>query len=164
MNLGISFNFGMTWDLTFLIVGIALVFLITYLFRDTKQIKAIGKFCDNHFLALTGSLVVFLSFAVHAGYLLFAVLLSTAFTFVLWFSLLWCLKLRYLTNHKIDWDKAPSWAKYWVMQSNGSCFWLDGEPTLAFNKSYWNYYVRKSELAPTFGYEGDWQYSLISRS
>ena len=33
-----------------------------------------------------------------------------------------------------DWSQAPDWAKYWVMDYNGICYWTESQPIRKWNK------------------------------
>ena len=39
-----------------------------------------------------------------------------------------------MTNVQPDWSKAPEWAKFWAMDSDGGAYWYRDEPT--YNAKY----------------------------
>lgn len=68
-------------------------------------------------------------------------------------------------NAKVDWSKAPEWAKYWLMDGHSKKFWWSSiRPTkdLDLDAYVWKSgYLAKE--APSFDYSGTWDKSITSR-
>lgn len=69
----------------------------------------------------------------------------------------------------IDWKKAPEWAEWWAMDSNGQCLWHKNKPdpslhewVIDFNNAGGDCY-KYAGKALDFNYQGDWKQSLRKR-
>ncbi len=59
----------------------------------------------------------------------------------------------------IDWKEAPKEARWWAMNANGQAHWFLG-PEDSHLKDSW---CLCQVPAPSFGFSGDWKYSLTER-
>ena len=67
-----------------------------------------------------------------------------------------------LDEFQVDWSKAPDWANWWLMQSDGSFHFVGVKPF--FDGSLWFTRTDVEWLdAPSFNYQGDWKDSLQER-
>ena len=67
-----------------------------------------------------------------------------------------------LDEFQVDWDFAPEWANWWVMQADGSFHFVGVKPF--FDGSLWFTRTDVEWLdAPSFNYQGDWESSLQER-
>lgn len=59
----------------------------------------------------------------------------------------------------INWKQAPRAARWWAVDANGNAHWFC-EPNVATFTDFW---FTEPILAPNFGYDGDYRYSLVER-
>lgn len=63
---------------------------------------------------------------------------------------------------QVDWSVAPEWADWWLITSKCKSIWVDSEPRISDDCSYWCI-PRGNTTAPSFNYQGDWKDSLRKR-
>ncbi|TDK32355.1 hypothetical protein E2F50_18210 [Rhizobium deserti] len=59
----------------------------------------------------------------------------------------------------VDWAIAPAHAKWWAIEESGEAFWYCA-PQIAKLTGFW---FCDQLPAPNFGFDGDWQISLVER-
>ena len=67
---------------------------------------------------------------------------------------------------QINWDKAPDWAKWWAVDSNGVAFFYDVKPKIDENYSWWNNegVSYRDDNSETYKISGiDWRQTLTRR-
>jgi hypothetical protein len=62
-----------------------------------------------------------------------------------------------------DWSQAPEWANSWGMAEIGQAWWLSGEWHVNNRGGFSSTGFIKTEKAPSFNYQGNWQDSLRKR-
>ena len=62
-----------------------------------------------------------------------------------------------------DWSQAPDWADYWFMDEDGVFWWSKGQPYFLANQVSKIVINNSNDIAPSFGYQGDWRNSLRKR-
>jgi len=59
----------------------------------------------------------------------------------------------------VDWKQAPTLARWWAVDANGTAYWHCA-PNIAAFTDFW---MTDQIEAPDFGYAGDWKESLTER-
>ena len=79
-----------------------------------------------------------------------------------------------MTNVQPDWSKAPEWARFWAMDSDGGAYWYEVEPRYDTEYACWSinteYTGRLGYIGPTESTgrqspapDPDWSQTLRSR-
>ena len=68
-----------------------------------------------------------------------------------------------MTNVQPDWSKAPEWAKFWAVDSDGGAYWYEVEPRYDTEYAVWSisteFMGQRQGPAP----DPDWSQTLRSR-
>ena len=68
-----------------------------------------------------------------------------------------------MTNVQPDWSKAPEWARFWAMDSDGGAYWYEVEPRYDTEYACWSisteFMGQRQGPAP----DPDWSQTLRSR-
>lgn len=67
-------------------------------------------------------------------------------------------------NDAVDFSQAPVWAKYWLMDLGGKCWWSNVRPSIDNDLGCFVFpHNNKAEQAPNFGFSGNFKKSMTSR-